>query len=146
MDSAYCNTNIIILLRTQDENVVRDIAAQCGIYVCKIIQNVFSNYVHVYLYSKTTATWNAIWEVHWCASSSQLSISYHNAMQSGRLQSKIMRDVEQIETLSRRYLSLCWVLLWILQLLWVFVVMQKPDCVCIFRINSSGCSHHHGGI
>ena len=32
----------------------------------------------------------------------QLSISYHNAMQSGRLQSKIMRDVEQIETLSRQ--------------------------------------------
>lgn len=30
----------------------------------------------------------------------QLSITYHNEMQSGRLQSKIMRDVEQIETLS----------------------------------------------
>ena len=32
----------------------------------------------------------------------QLSISYHNEMQSGRLQSKIMRDVEQIETLSKQ--------------------------------------------
>ncbi|MGN0506821.1 MAG: ABC transporter ATP-binding protein [Lachnospiraceae bacterium] len=30
----------------------------------------------------------------------QLSISYHKEMQSGRLQSKIMRDVEAIETLS----------------------------------------------
>lgn len=30
----------------------------------------------------------------------QLSIIYHKEMQSGRLQSKIMRDVEQIETLS----------------------------------------------
>ena len=30
----------------------------------------------------------------------QLSIAYHNQMQSGRLQSKIMRDVEQIENLS----------------------------------------------
>ncbi len=36
------------------------------------------------------------------AQAQQLSISYHNAMQSGRLQSKIMRDVEQIETLSRQ--------------------------------------------
>ena len=30
----------------------------------------------------------------------QLSITFHNEMQSGRLQSKIMRDVEQIENLS----------------------------------------------
>ena len=30
----------------------------------------------------------------------QLSISYHKQIQSGKLQSKIMRDVEQIETLS----------------------------------------------
>lgn len=37
----------------------------------------------------------------------QLSISYHKEMQSGRLQSKIMRDVEAIETLSSQvFLSL----------------------------------------
>ena len=30
----------------------------------------------------------------------QLSISYHKETQSGRLQSKIMRDVEAVETLS----------------------------------------------
>lgn len=30
----------------------------------------------------------------------QLSIAYHKEMESGRLQSKIMRDVEQVETLS----------------------------------------------
>ena len=32
----------------------------------------------------------------------QLSISYHTEMQSGRLQSKVMRDVEAIETLSQQ--------------------------------------------
>lgn len=32
----------------------------------------------------------------------QLSISYHTEMQSGRLQSKVMRDVEAIETLSEQ--------------------------------------------
>ena len=30
----------------------------------------------------------------------QLSITYHKEMQSGRLQSKIMRDVEQVQTLA----------------------------------------------
>lgn len=30
----------------------------------------------------------------------QLSIPYHKEMQSGRIQSKIMRDVEAVETLS----------------------------------------------
>ena len=33
----------------------------------------------------------------------QLSISYHKEIQSGRLQSKIMRDVEAIETLSTQF-------------------------------------------
>ena len=76
----------------------------------------------------------------------QLSISYHNAMQSGRLQSKIMRDVEQIETLSRQiFISVLSIIMNIAVALGI-VVSKSSDCVLYFRINSSGCSHHHGGI
>lgn len=37
---------------------------------------------------------------HWSENYSRLSISYHKETQSGRLQSKIMRDVEAVEMLS----------------------------------------------
>lgn len=73
------------------------------IFMCvMIIQNIFSNYVHVYLYSKTIRNMECKLRGALVRKLQQLSISYHNSTQSGRLQSKIMRDVEQIETLSRQ--------------------------------------------
>ena len=95
-------SNIINIATTPDENVVRDISLNVAFMCVMIIQNVFSNYVHVYLYSKTIRNMECNLRGSLVRKLQQLSISYHNAMQSGRLQSKIMRDVEQIETLSRQ--------------------------------------------
>ena len=95
-------SNIINIATNPDENVVRDIALNVAFMCVMIIQNVFSNYVHVYLYSKTIRNMECNLRSSLVRKLQQLSISYHNAMQSGRLQSKIMRDVEQIETLSRQ--------------------------------------------
>ena len=95
-------SNIINIAMNPDENVVRDISLNVAFMCVMIIQNVFSNYVHVYLYSKTIRNMECNLRSSLVRKLQQLSISYHNAMQSGRLQSKIMRDVEQIETLSRQ--------------------------------------------
>lgn len=95
-------SNIINIATNPDENVVRDISLNIAFMCVMIIQNVFSNYVHVYLYSKTIRNMECNLRSSLVCKLQQLSISYHNAMQSGRLQSKIMRDVEQIETLSRQ--------------------------------------------
>ena len=95
-------SNIINIATNPDENVVRDISLNVAFMCVMIIQNVFSNYVHVYLYSKTIRNMECNLRSSMVRKLQQLSISYHNAMQSGRLQSKIMRDVEQIETLSRQ--------------------------------------------
>lgn len=65
-----------------------------------VIQNVFSNYIHTWLYAKTVRSVEQSLRSSLVRKLQQLSITYHNEMQSGRLQSKIMRDVEQIETLS----------------------------------------------
>lgn len=71
------------------------------VFMCiLLIQNVASNYVHVWLYSKTIREMERDLRSAMVKKLQQLSIAYHNQMQSGRLQSKIMRDVEQIETLS----------------------------------------------
>ena len=94
-------SNIINIATNPDENVVRDIALNVAFMCVMIIQNVFSNYVHVYLYSKTIRNMECNLRGSLVRKLQQLSISYHNAMQSGRLQSKIMRDVEQIEKRAR---------------------------------------------
>jgi ATP-binding cassette, subfamily B, bacterial len=65
-----------------------------------IAQNIPTNYLHTWLYAKTVRNVELELRSALVRKLQQLSISYHTAMQSGRLQSKIMRDVEQIETLS----------------------------------------------
>ena len=65
-----------------------------------VIQNIFTNYIHTWLYAKTVRNVERGLRSSLVRKLQQLSITYHNEMQSGRLQSKIMRDVEQIETLS----------------------------------------------
>lgn len=95
-------SNIINIATSPDDNFVIAIIINVVFMSIMIIQNVFSNYVHVYLYSKTIRNMECKLRGALVRKLQQLSISYHNSMQSGRLQSKIMRDVEQIETLSRQ--------------------------------------------
>lgn len=94
--------NIINIATNPDEDFAIKILINVVLMSIMIIQNIFSNYVHVYLYSKTIRNMECNLRGSLVRKLQQLSISYHNAMQSGRLQSKIMRDVEQIETLSRQ--------------------------------------------
>ena len=65
-----------------------------------VIQTIFTKYIHTWLYAKTVRNVERGLRSSLVRKLQQLSITYHNEMQSGRLQSKIMRDVEQIETLS----------------------------------------------
>ncbi len=95
-------SNIINIATTPDDNFAIAIIINVVFMSIMIIQNVFSNYVHVYLYSKTIRNMECKLRGALVRKLQQLSISYHNSIQSGRLQSKIMRDVEQIETLSRQ--------------------------------------------
>ncbi|MGN0691311.1 MAG: ABC transporter ATP-binding protein [Oscillospiraceae bacterium] len=92
--------NIINIAAEPPADPGREIFINVMIMVVLAAQNVLTNYFHTYFYSK------AIREVECTLRSSmvrklqQLSITFHNEMESGRLQSKIMRDVEQVETLS----------------------------------------------
>ncbi|MDD7428562.1 MAG: ABC transporter ATP-binding protein [Oscillospiraceae bacterium] len=92
--------NIINIAAEPPADPLREIIINVLIMVVLAAQNVLTNYFHTYFYSK------AIREVECTLRSSmvrklqQLSITFHNEMESGRLQSKIMRDVEQVESLS----------------------------------------------
>ena len=65
-----------------------------------VLQNIPTNYVHVRMYSKAIRNVEAKLRESLIRKLQQLSISYHKSIQSGRLQSKIMRDVEAVETMS----------------------------------------------
>jgi len=93
-------SNIINSATNKDENAVHTIMINIIIILVLIFQNVITNYIHTVLYAKTIRRVERDLRSSLVKKLQQLSIAYHNEMQSGRLQSKIMRDVEQIQILS----------------------------------------------
>lgn len=92
--------NIINAATEKPDNAGTVILINALIMSFFVIQNIFTNYIHTWLYAKTVRNVERNLRSSLVRKLQQLSITYHNEMQSGRLQSKIMRDVEQIETLS----------------------------------------------
>jgi len=93
-------SNIINAATNKNENAVHTIMINIIIVLVLIFQNVITNYIHTVLYAKTIRSVERDLRSSLVKKLQQLSIAYHNEMQSGRLQSKIMRDVEQIQILS----------------------------------------------
>lgn len=92
--------NIINIATDPDENALRNIIINVVIMVVLVAQNVLSNYFHVSFYSKAIRSVEAGLRSTMVTKLQKLSMTFHNEIQSGRLQSKIIRDVEQIEGLS----------------------------------------------
>ncbi len=92
--------NIINIATERPDNAGMKILVNALFMSFFMIQNIFTNYLHTWLYAKTVRSVEQELRSSLVRKLQQLSISYHSEMQSGRLQSKIMRDVEQIETLS----------------------------------------------
>jgi ATP-binding cassette subfamily B protein len=93
-------SNIINAATNKDENAIQTIIINIVVILVTVFQNVITNYIHTVLYAKTIRSVERNLRSSLVKKLQQLSIAYHNEMQSGRLQSKIMRDVEQIQILS----------------------------------------------
>lgn len=72
------------------------------IMVVLIVQNIPSNFIYTKMYSKAIRGVEARLRGGLIRKLQQLSITYHKDMQSGRMQSKIIRDVEAVETMSEQ--------------------------------------------
>ena len=92
--------NIINAATVPDENAATVIIINVSVMIVLVLQNLLTNYLHTYFYAKVVRNVECGLRSSMIRKLQQLSITYHNEMQSGRLQSKIMRDVEQIENLS----------------------------------------------
>lgn len=92
--------NIINLATEGGETAVEQIIWNTLVLVALILLNFPLNYFYTKLRSTATRNVEAGLRGALVRKLQLLSISYHKEMQSGRLQSKIMRDVEAVETLS----------------------------------------------
>lgn len=92
--------NIINDITTGNPNTVRNMLFYAVLMVVLIGLNIPMNYLYTSYKSLATRYAETGLRKALIRKLQQLSISYHVEMQSGRLQSKIMRDVEAVETLS----------------------------------------------
>lgn len=100
-----------------------------------ILQNIPTNYVHTYFYARAIRQVEKELRRALVRKLQQLSISYHTNTESGRLQSKVMRDVEQIENLSAQvFISILSILVSIFASL--VIVVLKNRIVFLFFLGT----------
>lgn len=92
--------NIINVATYRPETAGKVIVIDSVVMLVFLVQNIFTNYIHTWLYSKTVREVERDLRIALVNKLQLLSIPYHNGIQSGRLQSKVIRDVEQIQNLS----------------------------------------------
>lgn len=92
--------NIINDITEGSPDTYRNIMIQAAIMVFLVLLNIPMNYMYTRYKSLATRYAETGLRKALVRKLQQLSISYHKETQSGRLQSKIMRDVEAVETLS----------------------------------------------
>ena len=98
--SPIVTANIINDITSGSPDTVQNIIIQAIIMVALVVLNVPMNYLYTRYKSLATRYAETGLRKALVRKLQQLSISYHKETQSGRLQSKIMRDVEAVETLS----------------------------------------------
>ncbi len=92
--------NVINGVLTGGDQAVRAILVNVGIWIALLALHLPANYLHSKYKSSLTRGTEAGLRAALVDKVSELSILYHVRMQSGKLQSKIIRDVDAIEVLS----------------------------------------------
>jgi ATP-binding cassette, subfamily B, bacterial len=92
--------NVINAATNHGGNGIRTIYINAIVMVILVLQNILSNYYHTKLHSYAIRSVESGLRASLIKKLQELSIPYQKEMQSGRMQSKIMRDVEAVQTLS----------------------------------------------
>ena len=125
--------NLINAVTGNDPHLARTITINTVLMILFLLQNIPTNYVHTWLYAKSVRDVERRLREALVVKLQMLSISFHKETQSGRLQSKIMRDVEQIQTLSSQIFLT--VLTTMLNIIVSFgVVLTRSSVIFLFYI------------
>ncbi len=99
------SANIINIVSNPDKHDVHKIWINIAVILVMIVQNVFTNTLYVRFHSEAIRSVESRLRGSLIRKIQQLSFSFHNEYQSGKLQSKVLRDVEGVENLSRQLIT-----------------------------------------
>lgn len=93
---------VINIATVRPQNGLSQILFYMVLLLGLLAMNVPTHYIHVKLFSLATRSVEAGLRGAMVRKLQQLSITFHKEMQSGRIQSKVMRDVEAVEALTNQ--------------------------------------------
>ncbi|RIW34265.1 ABC transporter ATP-binding protein [Bacillus salacetis] len=96
--------NMINIASEPEQHNTSELWINLAVVLVVIGQNILSQVAHVSFLSKASRHVEAALRSTMVRRLQHLSISYHSDLRSGRLQSKVLRDVENIETLSKQFM------------------------------------------
>lgn len=123
--------NIINIVSSPSKHSVKEVWINGGIMLLVLLQNIPMNTAFNSFFSKAVRHVEASIRSSLIRKLQHLSISYYKELQSGRMQSKILRDVESIQELSRQ-IMLTFVPTAVNISIAVFVTLSKSFIVTIF--------------
>lgn len=97
--------NIIDIINRRPENATNSIIINIAVIVFLLLLNIPTHMLYIKHYSIVMRKIEAGLRGSMVRKLQQLSISFHKEMQSGRIQSKLMRDVETVCSLSQQLFS-----------------------------------------
>lgn len=127
-------SNIINIIATQDSQMWTKIGIQLGIMLILLIQNIPTTTLYFRFRSTATRRVEAGLRGAMVRKLQQLSISFYREMQSGRIQSKLIRDVETVQTLSDDLFSYLPALIINVTFISVVVIALNPWIYLFFLI------------
>jgi ATP-binding cassette subfamily B protein len=92
--------NIINIATSPADHKLNELYINLAVMLFFLAENIPMHYLHIKYYSRAIRYVESGLRGSLVRKLQQLSITYHKEMESGRIQSKIMRDVEAIEMLS----------------------------------------------
>ncbi len=106
-----------------------------GIFFLIIIQNIPTHTLYVRVFSSALSTMQLNLRSSIVRRLQELSISFHDNNQSGRLESKVLRDVEVLEILSRNVMNSAFPAVLTILIAFAVTVMRQP-LIAIFYVIS----------
>jgi ATP-binding cassette subfamily B protein len=117
--------NVINAIIHKDVNTWNTVIFNSAFIVCLIFQNIFTHTLFVKKLSKSIRSVEKSLRHALVKRMQELSISFHDNFESGRLQTKVLRDVESVEILSRQLVNV--VFIGILNIMFAVVVTLVYD-------------------
>lgn len=99
------------------------------------LQNIPTHVLHTKYFSKARRSVEAGLRGAMVRKLQHLSISFHKEMESGKIQSKVMRDVENIETLSAQILITAFDVIFSLIIISTVIISKNPIIFLIFVVS-----------